>query len=93
MYLLTTTVFIPLSYRIVKFADPAAAQAAVETMNGIPSAPGQPGMKVRTKMFSKVRTLVRLLTIKTHILIKKKIFSLGGVRRKVVSSIMYYTVL
>ena len=47
MYLLTTTVFIPLSYRIVKFADPAAAQAAVETMNGIPSAPGQPGMKVR----------------------------------------------
>ena len=44
---LTTTVFIPLLYRIVKFVDPAAAQAAVETMNGIPSAPGLPGMKVR----------------------------------------------
>lgn len=32
---------------IVKFADAAAAKAAVETMNNVPSGPGQPGMKVR----------------------------------------------
>mmetsp|Transcript_15419 Transcript_15419/g.27167 ORF Transcript_15419/g.27167 Transcript_15419/m.27167 type:complete len:254 (-) Transcript_15419:359-1120(-) len=32
---------------IVKFADAAAAKAAVETMNNVPSSPGQPGIKVR----------------------------------------------
>jgi hypothetical protein len=32
---------------VVKFAEPAAAKAAVETMNGVPSAQGLSGMKVR----------------------------------------------
>lgn len=31
----------------MKFEDPQAAKAAVDTMNGVPSAPGLLGMKVR----------------------------------------------
>jgi hypothetical protein len=31
----------------VRFSDPAAAKAAVDTMNGIEAAPGLGGMKVR----------------------------------------------
>jgi hypothetical protein len=34
-------------HSIVRFADPAGAKAAVETMNGVPSGPSLGGMKVR----------------------------------------------